>query len=145
VISYLDTSLLVKLYVQEAGSEIALGLIRRDDMEPMISRLSEVEMASALLGPSGRSIGAVTSDKLKRGYSAFRLQRESGFYQVVEVGNNTFSLAQTLGEQFGESLGVRALDLLHVAIAMRMGAEAFGTFDDRQGRLAEAVGMKLLR
>jgi predicted nucleic acid-binding protein len=145
VISYLDTSLLVKLYVQETGSEIALGLIRRDDMEPMISRLSEVEMASALLGSSGRSIGAVTSDKLKRGYSAFRLQRESGFYQVVEVGNDTFSLAQTLGEQFGEFLGVRALDLLHVAIAIRMGAEAFGTFDDRQGRLAEAVGMKLLR
>jgi predicted nucleic acid-binding protein len=145
VISYLGTSLLVKLYVQEAGSEIALGLVRRDDMEPMISRLSEVEMASALLASSGRSVGSVNRDKLRRGYSAFRLQRESGFYQVVEVGDSAFSLAQALGERFGEALGVRALDLLHVATAMRMGAVSFGTFDDRQGRLAEAVGMKLLR
>jgi predicted nucleic acid-binding protein len=36
---------------------------------------------------------------------------------------------------------VRTLDSLHVACALELKAERFWTFDDRQVRLAEAVGL----
>jgi predicted nucleic acid-binding protein len=38
---------------------------------------------------------------------------------------------------------VRTLDSLHVACALELKAERFWTFDDRQARLAEAVGLNL--
>jgi hypothetical protein len=42
VISYLDTGLLVKLYINEAGSAEAIDLLSGGDLEPIISWLSEV-------------------------------------------------------------------------------------------------------
>jgi len=39
------------------------------------------------------------------------------------------------------TLGVRTLDSLHVACALELKAERFWTFDERQARLAEAVGL----
>jgi predicted nucleic acid-binding protein len=36
---------------------------------------------------------------------------------------------------------VRTLDSLHVACALELKAERFWTFDDRQARLAEVVGL----
>jgi predicted nucleic acid-binding protein len=39
--------------------------------------------------------------------------------------------------------GTRTLDTLHVAAALELKAERFWTFDDRQAKLAKAVGLKL--
>lgn len=46
-----------------------------------------------------------------------------------------------LAKLFAPTLGVRTLDSLHVACALELRAERFWTFDDRQARLAEAVGL----
>ena len=42
---------------------------------------------------------------------------------------------------YGPTLGIRTLDSLHVACALELRADRFWTFDDRQGRLAEIVGL----
>jgi predicted nucleic acid-binding protein len=39
--------------------------------------------------------------------------------------------------------GQRALDILHVATALHLGAQEFLTFDDRQRQLATAEGLKV--
>jgi predicted nucleic acid-binding protein len=78
-------------------------------------------------------------------YEIFRGDRHSGVYKIASVGQDVFDLARSLSEQHGLAFRNRALDVLHVAAALRFGAVAFGTFDDRQGRLAEAVGLTLLR
>ncbi len=41
-------------------------------------------------------------------------------------------------------LGTRTLDIIHVACALAMKAETFSTFDDRQAKLARAVGLRTL-
>ena len=41
-------------------------------------------------------------------------------------------------------LGTRALDVLHVASALELGARTFVTYDTRQAALAKAVGLKTL-
>ena len=48
MISYLDTSFLLKLYIFEAGSDRADDLVLSQEQQPIISWLSEVEMASSL-------------------------------------------------------------------------------------------------
>lgn len=42
------------------------------------------------------------------------------------------------------TLGTRALDVLHVASALELGARTFVTYDTRQAALAKAVGLKTL-
>lgn len=41
-------------------------------------------------------------------------------------------------------LGTRALDVLHVASALELGARTFVSYDTRQAALAKAVGLKTL-
>jgi predicted nucleic acid-binding protein len=46
-----------------------------------------------------------------------------------------------LARRHGPTLGVRTLDSLHVACALELRAERFWTFDERQMKLADAVGL----
>jgi predicted nucleic acid-binding protein len=48
-----------------------------------------------------------------------------------------------LGRRHSSRLGQRTLDTLHVAIALELNAERFWTFDERQAKLARAVGLKV--
>jgi predicted nucleic acid-binding protein len=51
--------------------------------------------------------------------------------------------AETLSERFTESNGHRAMDILHVATALEIGADTFLTFDANQKILAEARGLTI--
>ena len=51
--------------------------------------------------------------------------------------------AEDLAAAHTETLGVRSFDLLHVALAMTLGATEFLTFDARQAVLAKAAGLKV--
>ena len=141
--SYLDTSFLLKLYIDEADSPLAFKLLGRSGARPMISSLSEVEMSSSLhrLSASRRGFDETL---LGPAYAMFRSDRSAETYDVVAIDDTVFELARLLGEAHGRTLQVRALDILHVAAAMRYGAAAFGTFDQRQAKLARVVGLRVL-
>ena len=53
--------------------------------------------------------------------------------------------AAELSRQHTPVLGTRGADVLHVACALELKLSHFLTFDERQRRLAEAVGLKLVR
>jgi len=53
-----------------------------------------------------------------------------------------FVVAADLVRTHIAKLGTRTLDSLHVAAALELKAERFWTFDDRQKKLAKAVGLK---
>jgi len=55
---------------------------------------------------------------------------------------NVFRRADELSEMHATSAGQRTIDLLHVAIALELGAHTFLSFDKRQRRLAEVAGLK---
>jgi predicted nucleic acid-binding protein len=145
VISYLDTSLLVKLYVEENDSQMARDMVARTDIEASISWLSDVEMAAALQARPIRSTGGPTKAQLDRAYGLFLRERAGGIYTVLAMDRTVFDLARSLAERYSGTLGVRALDVLHVAAAVRGGAEAFATFDDRQRQLARELGLQILQ
>lgn len=54
-----------------------------------------------------------------------------------------FRHAEQLAATHTETLGVRSFGLLHVGLAVSLGATEFLTFDARQASLAKAVGLKV--
>lgn len=136
--SYFDTSFLIKLYVFEERSDEVADLVARGHLEPMISWISMVEMASGL---HRRTISS-TNRFAEAAYAAFQNDMAGGIYTVMGVDREAIDVACALGEKYGNGLNLRALDILHVAIALRHGAVSFGTFDRRQAKLAAAVNLK---
>ena len=62
-------------------------------------------------------------------------------WQSTPFPHRAWETCVELARRFGPTLGVRTLDTLHVACALELKAQKFWTFDDRQARLAEAVGL----
>src|SRR5436305_1829536 len=56
---------------------------------------------------------------------------------------DAFRQAEHLGKTHTETLGIRGVDLLHVGIALTLGAKRFLTFDSRQLELAKAAGLNV--
>jgi len=54
-----------------------------------------------------------------------------------------FELVVDLARRHVARLGCRTLDTLHVACALELGAQQFLTFDQRQEKLAKAVGLSV--
>lgn len=71
----------------------------------------------------------------------FEEDLSSGIWIVTQFPERAWSRSVTLAAKHGPEFGVRALDSLHVACALELGAERFWTFDERQRRLAEAAGL----
>ena len=54
---------------------------------------------------------------------------------------DAFREADELGKAHTQTLGIRSVDLLHVGIALTLGAKRFLTFDLRQAEVAELAGL----
>ena len=68
--------------------------------------------------------------------------RQSGQWLEVEMPPLVWEYSVDLARRHCSLLGTRTLDTLHVATALELKAEHFWTFDDRQIKLAHAVGLK---
>jgi len=62
-------------------------------------------------------------------------------WSLIDFPSRTWQTSVDLARRHGSTLGIRTLDSLHVACALELGADKFWTFDERQGRLAAAVGL----
>jgi predicted nucleic acid-binding protein len=58
------------------------------------------------------------------------------------LADAVFDRCVQLTQQYASRVAMRTLDTLHVASALELGAERFWTFDERQAKLARAVGLK---
>jgi predicted nucleic acid-binding protein len=74
-------------------------------------------------------------------WADFKRDCSDGVWTSVGFPSQAWDTCADLAQQYGPTLGVRTLDSLHVACALELKAQRFWTFDDRQGRLAEAVGL----
>ena len=75
------------------------------------------------------------------------LQRAQDFHsqrlwKEAALPDRALDLCAQLAHRYAARLGVRTLDTLHVACALELKAVRFWTFDDRQAKLALAVGLK---
>lgn len=141
MISYLDSSALIKLYVLEAGSDQVSAYTRALPHPVPFTHLHELEMKNGLQlkrfrREAAASAVAASAQAIDEDFAAGVLSRpELNWFDV-------FRRAQELVSLHSPRNGCRSLDLLHVATALLLEATSFLTFDDRQARLARASGLK---
>ena len=129
---YVDSSALLKRYVDEPDSDAADSLLRSDPAL-LTARHTTVEVRRNLARLlTGRDLAAARS--------AFAGDLEA--LSIVELDEVTCEAAATVAEV----TGVRTLDALHLAAAQRVGGPAvpFLTFAARQGQAARALGLTIL-
>jgi predicted nucleic acid-binding protein len=74
-------------------------------------------------------------------WSDFKRDCANGVWTGVGFPSRAWETSIDLARRYGATLGVRTLDSLHVACALELRADKFWTFDERQAKLAEAVGL----
>ena len=133
---YLDASALVSLFVYDAHSLRAEAVVKSFANDLAVSDFAVAEYSAALTrrvrtGALRESDCDALFDQVDAWQEPRRLQTEAG--DVVK--------ATALVRQ--RALGLRAPDALHLAIALREGAQLL-TFDARMARGAAAVGIPVV-
>ena len=136
---YCDTSLIVSLYIQDEFSARADQIVQQC-VRIFFTPLHQAEWQHAVAQNVFRKrISAIDADgfiaDFARDITATRWSR-------VAMPESSIDLCGALALQHGRDIGMRALDSLHVACALELGAKHFWTFDERQAKLAKATGLK---
>ncbi len=77
-------------------------------------------------------------------FCALQSDLSTGILKLVAADwADVHGIAERLSAQYTQAEGYRALDTLHVATALHLGAEEFLTFDTNQRRLARAERLKV--
>ena len=129
---YVDSSALLKRYVDEPDSDVADSLLRSDS-SLLTARHTIVEVRRNLTR-------LVAGRELASARSAFA--RDLEVLSIIELDEVTCDGAA----QIAEVTGVRTRDALHLAAAQRIGGPAvpFLTFDVRQAQAARALGLTVV-
>jgi predicted nucleic acid-binding protein len=141
LISCVDASFLVSLYVLDANSARATAKIRRAGLPLLLTDVGKIEILNAVgLRLFRRELKA---GEAKEVYALFREDTERGVVQIVPLPSAAYEQAEKLAHAYTPQFGTRTLDVLHVAGALVLRADDFYTFDQKQASLAAAVGLRV--
>lgn len=141
MILYLDTSALVKLYVNEAGST----LVKRHLEAAETAATSVVAYAEARAAFARRlREGAVTAVRHRARLA--RLNQDWLHYALVELNPGLTRQAGDVAEVYG----LRGFDSIHLASALWLKESTalpllFASYDDRLSAAANAAGLESIR
>jgi len=140
--TYADTSFLFAVYLPESNTPAARDYLRAHRQALAFTSLQRYELRNAIrLAEFRRLVDAAAA-----GAALVEVEqhRESGNLDDTSlIWPDVLQTADELGEKYTRTLGVRALDLLHVGAARALGARVFLTFDARQHALAKAAGLRV--
>ncbi|MGA1842344.1 MAG: type II toxin-antitoxin system VapC family toxin [bacterium] len=139
---YLDTTVIVKLYIKEAYSREVSNWLRENNESIPLTKLHELEFINALQLKQFRD--EVTADEIRLILSRFEDHEKKGiYYRPIIDWTNIFLNAIDLSKNHTGNIGSRSLDILHVASALSLQGDQFLTFDGRQSKLASNAGLKV--
>lgn len=127
-IYYLDTSALVKRYINEPGSRWIRQLCEARDAENelahilVVADITMVEVAAALAILERR--GIILRGTEQRAYRQFIFDWESG-YRLVQIASGTIKSAAELVQRYP----LKAYDAVHLALALETRHELPGQLD----------------
>ena len=138
-LAYFDTSVIVKNYIRERGSDRARRLLRSHRVAT--SAIAALETVSAFR----RNLAANVIDDTS--YSAIlnRFQKDRAKLDILEL---TDTILET-SEQYISTYNVRSLDAIHLATAMAASVRfpkqiPFITSDSGQSEVARQLGLKVV-
>ena len=144
VTGYVDSGVLVKLYIREPDSGAAARAASAFPFLPL-TPLHELEIRNTLHALHGR--GAITDAQRAASEHVFDTDIAAGrLRRVVPDWTGVFSDAFELSGKHTADTLARSLDVLHIAIAGRLDQPAsevtFITADRRQALVAERAGFR---
>jgi predicted nucleic acid-binding protein len=137
--TYADTSFFVSLYLPDRYSAEAE---QRMASKPQIwlTPLHIAEWTHAISQHVFRK--EISLHEARQAYEQWERDQASGVWLEADLPESVWKTCTELARRHGPKLGIRTLDSLHVASALEFGAQAFWTFDERQAKLATAVGLR---
>lgn len=130
--TYVDSSALLKLYVDEADSADAVRILQSDPVL-VTSWLTLVEVRRNLARLlHGRTLAAARE----------QCEHDLDTMALVAADERVWRRAADIAE----TIGVRSLDAIHLATAqiLRIPDLSFGTFDVRQAHAARQLGLRVV-
>jgi predicted nucleic acid-binding protein len=140
--AYADTSVLGRVYFQQADSAKAIALVRATPLPLPFTPLHNLEIRNAVrLRVYRAEADAAQRDAI---LAAVDADLAAGVLHAVPLPwAELMREAERLSAAHTGRLGCRSLDVLHVAAAVTLGAREFLTFDTRQAALAKTAGLKV--
>ena len=139
---YVDTGIIVKLYIREKYSRDASAWLKANNEAIPLTSLHELEFINAIHLKLFRN--ETTPQTIHQIKATFEEHDEKGvYYRPTLDWTAVFIHAIQLSKIHSASLGSRALDILHVASALSIQADRFLTLDDRQSKLAAHAGLEI--
>ncbi len=139
--SCVDASFLFSLYVLDVNSAAASAKMRRAVLPLLLTDLGKIEILNAVGLRLFRK--ELRPAQAKKVYGLFREDIEQGVVQILPLPAAAYQRAEQIARTHTPLLGTRTLDVLHVAGALVLKADAFYTFDQKQAGLATALGLRL--
>ena len=141
--AYADTGFLCSLHAPDAHTGRVLAWMKRPRAPLPFTGLHRLEFRNALRLRVFRK--EITPEQRELAIQAMLADLAADVFTRAEPAWPEVLLeAERLSAGHSESLGTRSLDILHVASAVVLGARDFLTFDNRQGQLAKATGLRWL-
>jgi predicted nucleic acid-binding protein len=138
--AYADTSWLMSLYCLDDNSARAASHVNDLDPTVLLTPLCELELASALELRIFRN--EASARQIRAAQAKVHEHVESGFLSLQPMPEVVYERARQIARRRSARTGLRTLDILHVASALLLQPEIFLTFDKRQLRLAQEVGLR---
>ena len=136
---YLDTAILLKLFVREPDSEFFGKLVNGQSISS--SALALTEIFSALLGKE--RAGAITSTQRQRAWSAFQYNVDEELIELTPISPSILRRANRILERCHPSVALRSLDALHLATCDQLQDWPLYTTDKRMRQAADVMGFPL--
>jgi len=139
---YVDTSVIVKLFVKEEHSLDASNWLRKNNEAIPLTVFHELEFNNAINLKEYRS--EISADETRLIMARFAEHESKGvFYRPQISWADSFKYAVDLSRKHTKKTGSRAFDILHVASALSIKADRFLSFHERQSKLASIAGMRI--
>ena len=140
---YFDTSVIVKIYVQEAGSAEVVDFLVRHGVPLALNILQEFELRNAF------ALKHFRGEISQKEYQALLAQLEHDIKlgrlrKIISVWPAVMQAAMGMSAKRSGEVGCRAIDIIHVAAAKIQKCSLFVTNDDRQMKLASLEGVKVV-
>ncbi|MCH8292083.1 type II toxin-antitoxin system VapC family toxin [Candidatus Poribacteria bacterium] len=143
---YHDTSALVKHYHTEVGTPIVDHLLAEPNSSHFLSRLSGVELESALAKNVRMNLISVTDFQNYR--VKFRTDITNSRFQILRLLVRHLQRAETLIRQHALAQSLRTLDAIQLAVALDLhqnhGLDYFVCADTNLCQIAEAEGLAVI-
>ena len=136
---YIDTSALVKRYVQEPGSDAFDAFCELPAIERVICPLGVTELTGVL--QRRVRLGQMTQRQTVAVRQRFLADVACGGWRIIDIETDVFSKANNLMATLGALLAT--LDALHLACALQHGAPEFATADVQLATAARKAKLRV--